>query len=162
MSFGVLVLLYFLLLLSLSVMMSVLFKLPCCCCAVPFAAAASAASAGVVPRCSLKTSKVYRHLSVARELQNRANAVSARTAAATLPVLLLDESYSTWRALRKRQQRASPFNKSGRQQSSERQVDSAAAAELLDDLIAAAAAPDGPTHVMRLGVSPPEPPQMPS
>ena len=103
----------------------------------PVAAAAAAAAC----MCSLSTPRVSRHLAVARGLQSAATA-----AASDVSLLLLDESYTTWRALRRQSER-----QARRKTHKKRQLDPAAACELLHDLLAAAAAPEGPTNVLRLG-----------
>ncbi|CDJ65583.1 hypothetical protein, conserved [Eimeria necatrix] len=93
-----------------------------------------------------QTPRVKRHLSVARELQRRLRAAAAQegaAAAAAVPVLLVDESYSTWKA-RKR------YKCEKRKGPPRSRLDSAAACEMLQGLLAAAASTAGPTGVLQL------------
>ncbi|KAL8449252.1 hypothetical protein Emed_003236 [Eimeria media] len=107
------------------------------------------------PDLRFTTHRVSRHLAVARALQQAAAAAATTTATAAAaaggsvtsaaPVLVLDESYTTWRALKARSKESNDW-KTGWRPS-----DPSAACELLRDLLAAAtAASGGPTNVFIL------------
>ncbi|XP_026194322.1 uncharacterized protein LOC34623308 [Cyclospora cayetanensis] len=102
----------------------------------------------ILPRhLRFRTPRMLRHLSIARKLQLALAKAGKAKGTAPVSVLLADESYSTWTARRRQKETSWRHDKIVA-----KPVDSSAALELFNELLTAAAAPEGPTGVLRLAV----------